>query len=171
MLSRISLQLSVACAGLLFWSSAPAAVFEINHHSPRDSLSFNADEFRGDTSSFLHGAPANHGLSPGLVAQLNRTDFSAGISIRAAIELAGALGIHGAASLNNPGTLLWNESGHDFAAVKASGSEAQGAALDAGAGAPDSIPSVSVMLMIGAGLVCYQMRRKSKVRLIRFASR
>jgi len=166
MLSRISLQLSVACAGLVLWSSAPAAVFEINHHSPRDSLSFNADEFRGDTTSFLYGA----GLSPGLVAQLNRTDFAAGISIRAAIELAGALGIHGAVSLDNPGTLLWNEPGHDLATV-APRSVAKAAVLDAGAGAPDSIPSVSVMLMIGAGLVCYQMRRKSKVRLIRFASR
>jgi len=167
MLSRISLQLSVACAGLVFWSSAPAAVFEIDHPSPRDSLSFNADEFRGDTSSFRHGALTNQGLSPGLVAQFNRTDFAAGISIRAAIELAGALGIHGAVSLNNPGTLLWNEPGQDLATV-APGSDAQGAVLDAGA--PDSIPSVSVMLMIGAGLFCYQMRRKSKVRIIRFAS-
>jgi hypothetical protein len=170
MLSRILLQLSVACAGLVFWSSTPAAVFEINHPSSRESLSFNADEFRWDTSSFPYGALTNNGLSPGLVAKLNRSDFGADISIRAAIELAGALRIQGALSLNNPGMPPWNEPGHDLAAV-ALGSEAQGAVLDASASAPDSIPSVFAMLMIGAGLVCYQMRRKSKFRLIRFASR
>lgn len=160
----------MVCAGLLFLSSAPAAVFEVNHPSTRDPLSLNADAFRGDTSSFLYGALTNHGLSPGLVAKLNRSDFGADISIRGAIELAHALGIHGAASLNNPGTLLRNDLALELAnGARSNGNE--GAVLDAGAGTPDPTPSVSAMLLIGAGLVCYQMRRKSKVRLIRFASR
>jgi hypothetical protein len=158
----------MVCAGLVFCSIAPAAVFEIPYPSTRDPLSLNTDAFRGDTSSFLYGALNNHGLSPGLVSRLNRSDSGADISIRGAIELAHALGIHGAASLDNPGSLLWSNLGHDLA-TGARNSENQGAVLDAGI--PDSTPGVSAMLLIGAGLVCYQMRRKSKVRLIRFASR
>ncbi|HKQ25453.1 MAG TPA: hypothetical protein VJT81_13510 [Burkholderiales bacterium] len=169
MLTRPSQQLGMICAGLVIWSSTPAAIHEIAGRTSRDFLSFNDDAFRWNTWACQYEPSADYGSMPRLPAVKQGSGNSgAGHSVLGAIPHAKAPSIH-EAQMRNPCTLYWNDLGHNRP-TRVSPHKDKYKVKDASPSAQESRPAIWAMALIGTGLVGYQLRRKTRSRAIRIAS-
>ena len=175
MLTRASQRLTIFCAGLVLWSSAPAADHERTDTVPHGPLSLRTDVLHWSTGSLQYDALSDYGYPPQLPdLKLGNGKSNAGISVSGTIEHANSMHIQ-RTHMQNPGTLSRSDLGHyrpSGVGIRKNKRPIKQAShvKNASTRAQESMPEIWPLLLIGTGLVCYQLRRKSKVRTTRIAS-